>query len=408
MKNRNWFIVSLAFNAFFLSTFVVSSVLRYSSETLPPSNDPSLSARTDSAIADRPSPPFPTVAQTGESSGEDWQPWLQQLRAAGVPEKVLAGLVESDFENSWEKQRREIQARYESGDVDDHALASFNEKHDAEQEEELKLALGEDGFRRWDEEKVLHDLDLAKLNLSSGETDQLYELRKALAGKQHDLEQKWQNGELDEYDYNQQQVAAQKDYDQQFKTLLGDQRYTAVQTPDASLGSLRRELKNIDATDAQFAALADAQQQWNEQSAELERQIQENPSQSDAYQQQMQALNAARDQAFQTVLGANGVALLQEQQDGRYQTMKQYAPAWNLSDDDINYLYSSIQCCQQNISDYQQQAQALQQQGQAVDWDAVQKNIQQFTEQTQADLRNYLGDDRFNKLKRSDVFSFNN
>jgi hypothetical protein len=84
--------------------------------------------------------------------------------------------------------------------------------------------------------------------------------------------------------------------------------------------------------------------------------------------------------------------------------MKQYSTAWQLNDTDIDYLYNTIQEYQKNAQTYQQQAQAMQQQGQNVDWNAVQQNVQQSAEQTEQALRNYLGDDRFNKLEQNNVF----
>jgi len=42
-----------------------------------------------------------------------------------------------------------------------------------------------------------------------------------------------------------------------------------------------------------------------------------------------------------------------------------------------------------------------------VDWDAVNKNLQQFKEQTQQALQNSLGQDCFNKMQRNGVFQFN-
>lgn len=55
---------------------------------------------------------------------------------------------------------------------------------------------------------------------------------------------------------------------------------------------------------------------------------------------------------------------------------------------------------------YQRQARALEAQGQAVDWDAVNNNVQQFAQQTEQTLRKYPGDERFNKIKSNDIFPF--
>jgi hypothetical protein len=55
----------------------------------------------------------------------------------------------------------------------------------------------------------------------------------------------------------------------------------------------------------------------------------------------------------------------------------------------------------------QAQARALEAEGQSVDWDAVNKNLQQFADQTQQALQNYLGQGSFNRMQQNGVFPFN-
>jgi hypothetical protein len=87
--------------------------------------------------------------------------------------------------------------------------------------------------------------------------------------------------------------------------------------------------------------------------------------------------------------------------------MKKYASLWGLDDNSIDYIYRSGRYYEKAIQDYQSQARAMEAQGQAVDWMAVNKNIQQFGDQTKQALQNYLGADRFSKLQRNGVFQFN-
>jgi hypothetical protein len=62
---------------------------------------------------------------------------------------------------------------------------------------------------------------------------------------------------------------------------------------------------------------------------------------------------------------------------------------------------------ERSVQDYQARARALEAQGQSVDWDAVNRNLQEFSAQTQQALQDYLGQDRFNKMQRNGVFQFN-
>jgi hypothetical protein len=95
---------------------------------------------------------------------------------------------------------------------------------------------------------------------------------------------------------------------------------------------------------------------------------------------------ATTSAAYQSVLGTNAFDTLQKQQDTCYTQMKHYADAWGIDDGNINYMYNTIKYYERSVQDYQNQAQALEAQGQNVDWDAVNKNLQQFSTQTQQAL----------------------
>jgi hypothetical protein len=94
------------------------------------------------------------------------------------------------------------------------------------------------------------------------------------------------------------------------------------------------------------------------------------------------------------------------EQSASYTQMKKYQSAWGINDADINYAYQTLRYYEQSVQNYQQQEQTLAQQGQTVDWDAVNKNLQQFSQQTEQTLRNYFGDNRYNQIQRNGVFPF--
>jgi hypothetical protein len=60
----------------------------------------------------------------------------------------------------------------------------------------------------------------------------------------------------------------------------------------------------------------------------------------------------------------------------------------------------------QAADDYRKQAQT-DSQGQPVNWQDTQKTIDDYKRQAEDELRQYLGDDRFNKLKRAGVIQMN-
>ena len=312
-------------------------------------------------------------------TGPAWQQSLQQLRDAGVPNNVLAGLVVSDFEIRWQKQLREFEQRYQAGAVDDDERARFEARRDDEQEKELRAALGDEGFRQWDKDNNLRDLDLVKLQLSSSETDALYQLRKDRALKDRALAEALRNGEIDEADYNERQSAAQKEYDQQFKTLLGDERYEALQNSEEGMeGALRQKVKNLNPADAQFeswskpnASGTNDERNWNAGRRKIR--IRQRRTKSNCGLWMPPGTRNTSEcwaQRFRPVTEKPGQPL---------SMLKRYANTWSLSESDIDYIYSSVQHYQE-------------------------KNPHS-RDQIEQSLIAYLGPERFDRLKKNDLFN---
>src|SRR6185437_9062482 len=123
------------------------------------------------------------------------------------------------------------------------------------------------------------------------------------------------------------------------------------------------------------------------------------------YAQQMKTLEAQRDADYQKVLGPDGFAQFQRDQSEQYQMLKRLGPGMGFTSDDVNNLYAMIQDYQTQVQDYRDRAQQLQNQGQSVDWSAVDKVLANYSQQTENALREELGD-KFDKLKRSNVMPF--
>jgi hypothetical protein len=416
---KRWLITSLAIN-FVLFALLLLATRPVETKIGSPGEIADTSAGLNVPIADL---PMPKTSPAVHALPDGWQPWLDQLRAAGVPNKILARLVIADFEDRWEERQRLIQRQFENGELGADALTQAEAERHAELEKQLQAALGDDGFRQWDKENTLRDINPAGILLSDAETDALYQLRKTLLQQRQDLESASRNGEIDEHDLSEKLSAAQMQYESQVRTLLGEDRYAAMTNePDLVSPQLRRALRNLQPNDEQFVSLLQAQRQWNQQRADLERKLDESPQvgrgaptapllgawQPRTYEEQLRAIDAVRDQAFQQVLGTNGFAAFLMEQDTRYQTMKHYATAWQLSDRDIEYLYRTLQSCDRSVADYRQQAAALEAQGQPVDSNSMQYNLRQFLDQMQQGLLSYLGNERFDKLKANNVLSWNN
>jgi hypothetical protein len=338
---------------------------------------------------------------TDVASASDRARWIDQLRAAGVPNRILARVVQADFDEQWDRRVEEC-----GGDAD--KLAALQIAKERDEEAEMRASLGEEGFKQWDQETMLREANLGKTQLTASEADSLYGMKKKLQQRRWDLEQARLKGEMDDAEINDAYDQAYSAFNQQMKTLLGDERYAKSQGVDdgAAAANLRHDLAKLNPSDSQFQELLKAQQQWNERRSQLDQQFQDDPS-SAAYAEQIKALDAARDQDYQRVLGTNVFDTFQKEQDGGYSKMKRYESIWGLDDHKIDYVYGTMKYYEKSVQDYQVRARALEAQGQSVDWDAVNKNLKQFAEQTQQSLQNYLGQDRFDKMQRNGVFQFN-
>jgi hypothetical protein len=334
---------------------------------------PSQQGPVSQPVAAKPSPNRNQV-------GLAWRQSLQKLRDAGLSHDVLAGVVIAEFDRRWQQELREFERRYAAGAVDENERARFEARREAEQEKALRSALGEAGFQRWDKDYNLRDLDLVKLQLSSAQTDALYQLRTERTRQDRTLAETLRNGQIDEATYNEQEAAIQREYDQQFKMVVGDERYEALQNSEAEMrGSWRQKLKNLHSADSQVDAMVAIERNWNQQRAELERQAEAAPAQRKAYEEQMRALDASRDLEYQRVLGTHDFDQLQKNLDGRYQLLQRNAKIWSLSDIDIDYIYSSVQ-------HYPEQD-------------------QRSRDQIEQSLSSYLGPQRFERLKKNALFA---
>lgn len=398
------FQASLVLNVVLCGTLIVT-VLHKSQPTLTPST--SQAAPEQATIETPVLASQPKLPQYADIAGPaDRRRWLvDQLRAAGVPNNVVARVVQSDLEEQWQK-RFEESAEKGEGDAD--SMAALQLEQDRGKDANMRAALGEEGYRQWDQANMLREADMGKLDLTTDETNAIYDLKKKLQQRQWDIAQAKLNGAMDDADANDASDKAYSEFSQQMKALLGDERYAKSQGMDESTAAtnLMHDLAKVNPSDSQFQDLLKAEQDLNKKRAELEKKYQNDPS-SPAYADQIKALEAARDQEYQRVLGTNVFDSFQKEQDIGYSKMKKCESIWGLDDDKVNYVYGSIKYYEKSMDDYQAQARALEAQGQNVDWDAVNRNLQQFAQQTQQALQTYLGQDSFDKIQRNGVFQFN-
>jgi hypothetical protein len=397
---------SLLLNLLLLVTVVVLFLAPHKSE-LPPTRPtgeiaPGAMAKETPVAVEQPK----RAQYKDTASASDRRHWLvDQLRAAGVPNNVVARFVMAELEEDWQKRSDEV-ALNNHGNPD--AMVALHLEQEEDIEAQMRSALGEAGFKLWDQEHLLREANIGRIQLTASEADAIYAAKKKLQQRQWDLEQARADGTLDDAEINDASDQAYSEFNQQMKSLLGDERYAQSQGlgEDNAATNLRKDLAQANPSDSQFQELLDAQQQLDTRRLELDKQFQENPSSPD-YAAQLKALDDARQQEYQRVLGTNVFDALQKEQDTGYSRMKKYENIWGLDDNKIDYVYGTIKYYEKSVQDYQAQARSLESHGQSVDWDAAKKNLQQFAQETQESLQSYLGPDSFNKMQRNGVFQFN-
>jgi hypothetical protein len=337
----------------------------------------------------------------------DWNQWVNTLRDAGVPTRVLARLVREGFDDQWQTRQAEAQAAFMRGDMDIDALSALNIEHDAEQEKAIRSALGEQEFRKWDMTNVLQSLNLRDIPLTAAEVDTLYDLQKNHINRANELLAAKLKGQIDYATMEEQQTRFEADYDAKLKTLLGEQRFATLQGTGEVAGELQREFSEAKLpADVPFESLVDLQNQWTERRSTMVGQVNEAKSQIANWEQEIKRVDDQRDQEFQRVLGTNAFDTLTAAQDSRYKEMKRYADTWGIGDVDADFVYRTMKYYEKNVADYNQRARQREADGQSVDWDAVKQNVQQFSAQIEQSVRSYLGDDRFDKLKQNRIVQF--
>jgi len=396
--------LSLALNAVALGALILMA----NRPARTPADGDSSPLSEPGVVVQRPETPksaTPDPAAPAKPSGPT--DWTAALRAAGVPEKLIADVAAANFESRWQKRMQEIQKKFDRGEIDEDVMARFFLERDVEQEKEMRGALGDEGFRHWDQDRVLAEFDRADLKLTGVEADELYQLKKNLEKQGRAVEEARQQGKMDEIDVEGKIEAMHSQYNEQLKKLLGDDRHASMQTAgDGTAGEMRRSLRAISADETLVETMLASQKQWNDQRSKLEQQLQSGQVTAEEYEKQMKSLDSTRDQDYQKTLGADGYAEFQKAQDHRYRTMKRFGDAWGLDDNDINHLYSAIKTYEANVRDYQEQARAIEEQGQVVDWPAVEKALKDFSRQTEQTLITTLGPERFSKLRRNNVVTF--
>lgn len=399
---RNLFLhrISLVLNVVLIAVAVVLAVRR---------SKPAASSVPVQIVGAKPKPlPVETKLPqfTKTESAASQRRWLiDQLRAMGVPNHILARIAQEDLLTKWNTYATGVTLKVHG---DPATMAALQLEIDERMDSDMRAALGEEGFKEWDRQNMLREADPGNIPLTGAESDAAYALWKKLQLRELAFKEARVKRTMDDAEIEDEHTKAMAEYDQQMKLLLGAERYAqSRQSDDATTAAgLQQDLAAANPSNSQFQSLLSTQSQLNERRAAIDKQFQGDTS-SAAYAEQIKALNDARDQEYERVLGPAAFDALQKSQDPSYAQMKKNETLWGLDDSNIDSVYGTIKYYQKVVQEYESQTQSRVAQGQNVDWDAVNGSLKQFSDQTMQSLKDYLGADRFNRLKQNGVFQLN-
>lgn len=330
---------------------------------------------------------------------------VARLEQMGIPRGTLIDVLLADFGRRSTEQMAALQKRYAPKPVPKRDLIEFARQFDADRIRELKETFGEEGYRAWDKEQTLQELNTARapgdpLPMTADEAEQAYRLQKEFDQKAKDLQMAMEDGIADKADVGALQAQAQHALDQQLEQLLGTQRFNELRGNADPTVQVYRTFGDLNPTPDQAQAVLQADAAYRASEAALAQQLSANPGGGDPAAQ-LQALADAREQAYRQAFGQAAYDDYKLQHDPTYQTLTQYAGAWNLSGADVQQVYQSVSAYQQQASALREAAALQQQSGQNVDWGAVNAAIQQAQQQTEAALQTAIGPERLQRLEQN-------
>lgn len=322
---------------------------------------------------------------------------IDRLRALGVPNELLGRVAKVDFEVEWDH-------RFEGCWGDMEKMARVQLDMNLAKDAEMRAALGEEGFKSWDQDYMLWEAMNTKVDVSASETEALYGFKKTLQKRMLDLDKARLDGTMDDAEINDAVDAAYAEFNRSMRTLLGDDRYAKSQQLDEAFvfDNFKHEISRANPTEAQCKELFAVEQDWNHLRMEVEYKYR-NDTFSPEYINKLRALDAARDREFERVLGREAYEDLRKNQDTAYAQMKKYQVLWGLDNGKMDFTYRTMKEYQRKVDDYQAQVLSMQSSGQPVEWDSVNRNLQQLATDTQHVLQNHMGEESFSKLQRNRV-----
>lgn len=330
---------------------------------------------------------------------------LALLEEMGLPRAVLVEVVLQDFHRRWDERSAALEKRYRPKPVPRREYLELWREREVEQSRELKALLGEDGYVAWDKQRTLASMNPGGIELSGDEAEQAYRLQKAFDEKHRELEIAMEEGIADPADAAALQELARQAFERDTEKLLGKERYDRMRGVTTPTADAAWKFAALNPTAEQASAAALVEQNYRAQEAALTKRLGQNAGNPVALAAELRALNDARDNELRRLFGADNFDSLQRQNDPTFQTLQQYAVAWELHDHDVRSVYDSLQAFHGEAQRLRSAAALAEAAGQRVNWAEIDASIDAARQQTESGLQRLIGPDRLRRLRQNGLLA---
>ena len=330
---------------------------------------------------------------------------IAHLEDKGIPRSFLIEVVLQNFSRRWDERMAALEKKYAPRPVPPREYLELQRLRDAEQVREMKAALGEERYLAWDKEQTLAVVNGGGLELEASEAERIYRLQKQHEANARELQMAMEDGVADKADVGTLQAQAHEAFEAELERLLGRTRYEQLRGLSSPVADAHRMFPDLNLSDEQAHAIAGIETDFRAREAALMRRLNESPADAAAIDAELKALTATREENLRQTIGAEAYERAKRETDSTYQTLKQYAAAWQLQDADITPVYDSLKAFHEHAQRTREAAQLSEAAGQDVDWKSIEAAIETARQKTEAGLLGLLGGERLHRLKQNGLLS---
>jgi hypothetical protein len=375
-----------------------------SSPAAPPAQP--IAPRAETPKADAPPPELPP-----RSAGIKLTPAaIAQLEQLGISRGTLINVLLEDLNRGSATRLLALQKQYAPRLVPDREMRELARESAAEQTRALKAAFGEEGYRAWDKEQTLRNLNRARLPgddlpMTAAEAEQAYRLQKEFDEKNQDLQLAMEDGVADKADAGTLQAQAQQTLDRELEKLLGQQRFAELRGNTDPATEVYRTFGDMNPTPEQARAVLLAEEDYRAGEVALAKRLAETSGNAATITAELKALNDAQDENLRQLFGAEAYDSVKQHNDPTYKTLQQYADAWELKAPEVQSVYQTLHTFDDQANRMLRAAEMSEAAGQRVNWREINSAIEQARQRTEAGLQNLIGENRVSRLKENGLLN---